>query len=72
MEGAPNNQVDKMTSVSGMNSHLAGLELTQWDRCPLTKADLVSLTVECSSFQQQRPVLSHQSLRKPLSHLVAC
>lgn len=72
MEEAPNNQVDNMTSLSGMNSHLAGLELTQWDGCPPTKADLVSLTVECSSYEQQRPVLSPQSLRKPISHLVAC
>lgn len=47
----PKQTVDKMTSLSGMNSHLAGLELTQWDGCPPTKADLVSLTVECSSYE---------------------
>lgn len=28
MEEAPNSQVDKMTSASGMKSHVAGLELT--------------------------------------------
>ena len=51
MEEAPNSQVDKMTSASGVKSHVAGLEWTQLDGCPPTKADLVSLTAECSSYQ---------------------
>lgn len=72
VEEALNNQADKMTwassSIWHWNNHCGGIggyRWAQWDWFPHTKADLVTTTAECSACQQQIPMLSPHSLRKP-------